>query len=142
MSPRRTLLSCLFVRSLVGGKSHRAELVTQPAVLEKALPWAGLASSAKLAHFAPRSHSGTRWPRSPALRVRPARKIRLGARGALREQQGHWLIDDIVTLASEGAEADTTIGGHDASARACTGAHARAQEHDHAAQGAKRAGGR
>jgi hypothetical protein len=106
-TPYATLV--LFVRSLVGGKEGIAQsLVTQPSVIEKAraLGWPKLRHRGAFRALAPRGN--TRWPDRLRFEYGPQGKYDSLLEVRFASSQGHWLIDDIVTLTSGGAEEDTT----------------------------------
>jgi hypothetical protein len=105
-TPYATLV--LFVRSLVGGKEAIAQsLVTHPAVVEKAraLGWPKLHRRSVFRTIQPRG--STRWPDRLRFDYGPQGLYDTVLEVRFASNQGHWLIDDIVTLTSGGA-ADTT----------------------------------
>ena len=106
-TPFATLV--LFVRSLATGKEAIAQsLVTHPAVLEKSreLGWVHLHRKGVFRAIAPRG--ATRWPDRLRFQYGPQGKYDSVLEVRFASNQGHWLIDDIVTLSSGGGEPDTT----------------------------------
>jgi hypothetical protein len=106
-TPYATLV--LFVRSLMGGKDAIAQsLVTHPAVIEKAraLGWPRLHRRSAFRIIEPRGE--TRWPDRLRFDYGPQGLYNSVLEVRFASNQGHWLIDDIVTLTSNGAETDTT----------------------------------
>jgi hypothetical protein len=127
----------LFVRSLAGGKEAIAQsLVTHPEVIEKAraLGWASLHHKGAFRALQPRG--GTRWPDRLRFEYGPRGKYDSVLEVRFASNQGHWLLDDIVTLSSNGApEAAATP------APTKTKPHTSTTPH-RAAPGAAKAGGR
>ena len=107
-TPYATLV--LFVRSLVGGKEAIAQsLVTDPSVVQKAraLGWGPkLRRRGTFRALAP--HGATRWPDRLRFDYGPQGIYDSILEVRFAQSQGHWLIDDIVTLTAGGAAADTT----------------------------------
>jgi hypothetical protein len=107
-TPYATLV--LFVRSLVGGKEAIAQsLVTHRAVVDKAraLGWAQLHHRGVFRAIA--QHGPMPWLDHLRLEYGPHGKYDSVLEVRFATDQGHWLIDDIVTLTSGGVEAaDTT----------------------------------
>jgi len=94
----------LFVRSLATGKDAIAQsLVTHAEVLEKAraLGWASLHHKGAFRALQPRG--GTRWPDRLRFEYGPHGKYDSVLEVRFASNQGHWLIDDIITLSSTGA---------------------------------------
>lgn len=106
-TPYATLV--LFVRSLVAGKEAIAQsLVTHPGVVEKArtLGWSRLHHKGAFRAIEPRGE--TRWPDRLRFEYGPQGNYDSVLEVRFASSQGHWLLDDIVTLTSGGAAVDTT----------------------------------